>query len=164
MQLPDLLPDVQFPPLPRNDAAFRYTFEVKRAALGPYIVERWGWDEAFQMQMHQARFTEKPFFKIVRDRCEAGTLSVMRLPDHIRFGEFYLFPDYQGKGLGSRVLRHCLLLADEQGMPVRLEHLKWNPVGALYRRHGFAVVGESEIHWFMQRAPTKPAGWIRHVG
>ena len=156
MRLPDLFPDVQFHLLPRDYEALRYTFEAKRAAIEPYIVERWGWDEAFQMQTHQARFGEKPFFKIVRDRREVGTVSVMRLSDHVRFGEFYLFPDRQGKGLGTRVLRHCLSLADEQGLPVRLEHLKWNPVGALYRRHGFAVVGETESHWLMERAPTKP--------
>jgi GNAT superfamily N-acetyltransferase len=93
----------------------------------------------------------------VRDGRGVGTVSVRRIGDHIRFGEFYLFPDYQGKGLGTRVLRHCLSLADEQGVPVRLEYLKWNPVGTLYRRHGFAVIGETGIHWFMERAPMNPA-------
>ena len=153
MHLPDLLPDIRFPLLPRTEEALRYAFEAKRAAMGPYIVQRWGWDEALQMQLHQVRFAEKPFFKIVRDRQEVGTVSVTRLDDHIRFGEFYLPPGHQRKGLGPRVPQHCLSLADRQGMPVRLEYLKWNPVGALYRRHGFVVVGESDIHWFMQRAP-----------
>jgi GNAT superfamily N-acetyltransferase len=156
MQLPDLLPDVRFRLLPQSEEALRCAFEAKRAALGPYIVERWGWDEARQMQWHHARFGEKPFFKIVRDGRDVGTVSVMRLGDHIRFGEFYLFPDEQGKGLGSRVLRHCLSLADEQGLPVRLEYLKWNPVGTLYRRHGFVPVRETDIHWFMERPPNRP--------
>ena len=131
MHLPDLLPDAQFHLLPRNE-------------------------EAFQMQTHQAHFREKPFFKIARDGRDVGTESVMRFGDRIRFGEFYLFPDYQGEGLGTRVLQHCLAIADEQGVPVRLEYLKWNPIGALYRRNGFAVVGETETHWFMDRAPVKP--------
>jgi GNAT superfamily N-acetyltransferase len=153
MHLPDLAPDIQFRLLARDEEALRYSFEAKRLALGPYIAEHWGWDEALQMQMHLTRFREKPFFKIMRDGSEVGTLSIMRLSDHIRFGEFYLFPSYQGKGLGTRLLRHCLSLADQQGVPVRLEYLKWNPVGTLYRRHGFAVIGETEIHWLMQRAP-----------
>src|ERR1700732_3958926 len=119
MRLADLLPDVQFHVLPRNDEAFSYSFEAKRAALGPYIVERWGWDEALQMKMHRVRFSEKPFFKIVREGRDVGTVSVMRLADHIRFGEFYLFPDCQGKGLGTKVLQHCLACADEQEVPVR---------------------------------------------
>jgi GNAT superfamily N-acetyltransferase len=155
MHLPDLPPDVQFHLLPQSEQALRFSFEVKRAAMGPYIAERWGWDEALQMQTHQAHFGEKPFFKIVLDGRDVGIVSVMRLHGHIRFGEFYLLPDCQGKGLGTRVLQHCLFLADEQGLPVRLEHLKWNPVGSLYRRNGFAVVGETEIHWFMERTPVK---------
>jgi GNAT superfamily N-acetyltransferase len=157
MYLPDLLPDVQFHLLPQSAQALRYAFEAKRVAMGPYIEERWGWDEALQMKMHQAHFGAKPFFKIVCDGRDVGTVSVMKLTDHIRFGEFYLFPDHQRKGLGTRILRHFLALADEQGMPVRLEHLKWNPVGTLYRRHGFIVVGDNEIHWFMERPPLKPS-------
>ena len=153
MLLPDLPPDLRFPLLERSDEAFRYSFEAKRAALGPYIVERWGWDEQFQLQVHQARFNEKPFFRIVHDRRDAGTVSVMTLAGHIRFGEFYLFPDRQRKGLGGRILNHCLALADQRGLPVRLEYLKWNPVGTLYRRHGFTVIGETELHWLMERAP-----------
>jgi len=82
---------------------------------------------------------------------DVGTVSLMQLADCARFGEFYLLPTYQRGGIGSAVLRHCLVRADAEGVPVRLEHLKWNPVGTLYRRHGFAVVGETEIHWLMER-------------
>jgi GNAT superfamily N-acetyltransferase len=78
----------------------------------------------------------------------------MSQADHIRFGELYLFPGRQRRGLGSRVLAHCLALADAQRAPVRLEYLKWNPVGTLYRRHGFVVVGETAVHWLMERAPS----------
>lgn len=156
MLLPDMPPDVRFHLLSRTEEALRFTFEAKRQALGPYVVERWGWDEALQRRTHQTRFDEKPFFAIVLDGRPVGTVSVMRFDDHIRFGEFYLFPDSQRRGLGSRVLRHCLSLADAHGLPVRLEHLKWNPVGTLYRRHGFAVVGETEIHLLMERTPATP--------
>jgi GNAT superfamily N-acetyltransferase len=149
MQLPALAPDVEFQRLPET-----FSFAVKRAALGPYIVERWGWDEAVQRGIHEARLAEKPFFEIRRAGEAVGTVSVLRHADHIRFGEFYLWPAQQGQGLGTRILRHCLSLADTQALPVRLEYLKWNPVGSLYRRHGFVVIGESEIHWFMERQPS----------
>jgi hypothetical protein len=36
---------------------------------------------------------------------------------------------------------------------VRLQHLKWNPVGSLYRRHGFSVIDETENHFIMKRLP-----------
>lgn len=151
MELPDLLPDVTFPRLLRTAEAIEFAFEAKRAAMGPHIIRRWGWDEAFQRDVHQRRFEEKPFFQIRKSRQPIGTLSFQVAPDHVRFGEFYIFPAHQGRGLGSAVLRHCLAVADQRGLPVRLEHLHWNPVGSLYRRHGFVETGRSDIHTFMER-------------
>jgi GNAT superfamily N-acetyltransferase len=151
MLLPDLPPDLRFPLLPKDDdEALRYAFEVKRQAMSPYIVQRWGWDEALQMKLHRERFAEKPFSSVVWNERAIGTLSMAEFPGHIQFGEFYLLPEFQRQGLGSRIISHCLVLADARGLPVRLEHLKWNPVGPLYRRHGFTVTGESDIHWFME--------------
>ena len=75
----------------------------------------------------------------------------MRTDDFIRLGEFYLMPERQRRGLGTRILRHCLSLADDAGLPVCLEYLKWNPAGTLYRREGFVVIGETDIHYQMQR-------------
>jgi GNAT superfamily N-acetyltransferase len=157
MHLPDLPPDIEFHLLPKDEPALRYSFEAKRAAMGAYIVQRWGWDETLQIRLHGERFREKPFFKVMRRDHAIGTVSVMQLADHVRLGELYLFPEFQRHGLGGAILRHCLALADAQGLPVRLEYLKWNPVGTLYRRHGFAIIAESEIHWFMERPPAKPS-------
>jgi GNAT superfamily N-acetyltransferase len=151
MELPDLLPDIQFCLLPKTDDALRFSFEVKRAAMGPHIIARWGWNEDYQWQTHRIHFREKPFLQIIRSEQSIGTVSVARHDDHIRFGEFYLFPEHHGKGLGTRVLQHCLIFADAEELPVRLEYLKWNPVGSLYRRHGFVTISESEIHWFLER-------------
>jgi GNAT superfamily N-acetyltransferase len=152
--LPDLPPDVTFTLLPKCGEAFRFSFEAKRAALGPHIVQHWGWDEKLQLDAHHTRFHGKPFFSISHGLREVGTVSVIEFFDHIRFGEFYLFPNSQRNGLGTRILKHCLAVADKKGKPVRLEYLKWNPVGSLYERHGFVVVGETEIHWLLERQPS----------
>ena len=157
MHLPNLPPDIEFHVLPKDERALRYSFEVKRTAMRPYIVQRWGWDEALQLRLHSDRFSEKPFYEIVRSNCAVGTVSLMQHADHIRFGEFYLLPQCQRQGLGSKILQHCLALADARNLPTRLEYLKWNPVGALYRRHGFVVIGETEIHWLLERPLTKPS-------
>ncbi len=120
--------------------------------MGPHIVKRWAWDEAFQRDLHARRFAEKPFFEIRRAAGQRlGTVSFQVHPDHVRFGEFYLFPEYQGQGTGTAIFAHCLRVADSLNLPVRLEYLHWNPVGSLYRRHGFVEVGRSEIHCFMER-------------
>ena len=155
MQLPDLPPDIAFYQLAKSDGDFTFSFAVKRAALGPYIIERWGWDEQFQAQRHAERLEEKLLFAIERTGQRIGTVSLMSVDDHLRFGEFYLWPDQQRKGTGTRILQHCMSLADRAGRALRLEYLKWNPVGRLYQRHGFKMIGESDIHWYVEREPQK---------
>ena len=151
MELPDLPPDLVFPRLSVCQEDIDFAFDVKRAAMGPHIVRRWAWDEAFQRDLHERRFREKPFFEIRRPGLRLGTVSFHVLAEYVRVGEFYLFPEHQGRGTGSSILAHCLSVADGLKLPVRLEHLHWNPVGSLYRRHGFAEIGRSEIHTYMER-------------
>jgi ribosomal protein S18 acetylase RimI-like enzyme len=68
-------------------------------------------------------------------------------------------PDRQGQGLGTRLLRPILAHADESGLPCYLE-TSTERTRALYRRHGFEVVGEGDVEeggprlWGMVR----PAG------
>jgi GNAT superfamily N-acetyltransferase len=154
-ELPDLPPDLSFPRLARDAAALRFAFEVKRAAMGPHITARWGWDEAFQLDFHRRRFAELPLRAIALEGRPVGTLAVTEAADHLRLDEFYLLPEVQRRGLGTRILRHLGGIADVSGLPIRLRHLAWNPVGALYEREGFRVTGETESHREMERPPAR---------
>ncbi|MDO8285992.1 MAG: GNAT family N-acetyltransferase [Rhodoferax sp.] len=133
---------------------YEFSFEAKRQALGPHIAVRWDWNEDFQDEMHRKRWSERPWSIIQNEEQSIGTLSVEEKEDHIRFGEFYLFPEHQRQGIGSRVLRLVLDKADTLRLPVRLEYLKWNPVATLYLRNGFGVVSQNDIHFFLTREPN----------
>lgn len=84
-----------------------------------------------------------------------GTVSENFLATHLQFGEFYILAPYRRQGFGTGVLVEALRKADALGMETRLEYLKWNPVGSLYARHGFKVVGENDIHCFLARRPNE---------
>ena len=155
--LPALEPNISFEYLPPSEHALEFSFAAKKEALGPHICARWPWDEAYQREVHHARFSEKPFFSILQGVNAVGTLSWMICADHALFGEFYLFKVYQGQGLGTRILQHALVQADALHLPVRLEYLKWNPVGRLYLRHGFHPTHETDIHVYLERSATTSA-------
>jgi GNAT superfamily N-acetyltransferase len=144
MEIPKLAPDLVFTRLPTTPAAIDFVFAVKRAAMVPHVEQRWPWDDAFQRDLLQRRFDERAFFQIRQAGRPIGGLSLMVHPEHVQFGEFYLLPEVQRRGLGTAILRHCLAQADDLGLPVRLEYLHWNPAGALYRREGFAEIGTSD--------------------
>lgn len=154
VKLPSLLPDIEFEVLPNTINALDEAFEAKRDAMGPHIKKQWGWDEDFQYTVHKERFSEKPFFRIILNGENIGVVSVFSTEKHVQFGEFYLLRQHRGNGLGSRILKHCLSQADKMNLPVKLEFLKWNPVRTLYLRHGFEIVGENDIHCFMERLPN----------
>lgn len=109
MDIPDLSPDIRFRPLMASYHAFSYM--VKVDAMGPHIKRRWAWEERFQRALHQEKLRSKPFL-VGEDA--VGTVSLERHPGHIQFGEFYILFAYRGRGLGSRVLCHCLSIADRE--------------------------------------------------
>jgi GNAT superfamily N-acetyltransferase len=148
--IPDLVP-LRFELLSNDAQSIAFAFSAKKIAMGPHIHAKWGWDEAYQFQTHASRFNEKPFFAIRRTLESLGTVSWLVREDYARLGEFYLFDQFQGAGLGTKILRHLLAQADALRLPVRLEYLKWNPVGNLYLRNGFVPTHETDIHIFLER-------------
>jgi hypothetical protein len=56
MNIPPLPPDLVFPALAHTPADLSFSFEVKRAAIGPYVERRWGWDEDYQLLVHRQHF------------------------------------------------------------------------------------------------------------
>ncbi|MCJ2111288.1 GNAT family N-acetyltransferase [Methylobacterium sp. E-025] len=149
-------PDLTFPALGNTAGDIDFAFRVKQAAPGPHVTVRWGWNETFQRAVHERCFNEKPFFAIERAGRRLGTISIESCSTHLRLGEFYLLPAFQGRGLGTAILRHCLTLADALRLPVRLEYLRWNPVGSLYRRCGCVELGRTDVHCLMERPSTSP--------
>lgn len=67
-------------------------------------------------------------------------------------------PSLQGRGLGARLIRHGLDLAERDGLPAFLETGQPDNV-AMYQRFGFHVVGQEDAPaggptiWFMSTAP-----------
>lgn len=151
VELPSLPPDLSFPRLGNTGDEISFAFSAKSSALGPHIVARWGWDEDFQREVHDKRYAFKTFFAIERAGEKIGTISIDIFASHIQLGEFYLFSDFQRRGIGTAVLQHFVEFADDRKLPVRLEYLRWNPVGRLYIRFGFLELTRSETHCFMER-------------
>lgn len=133
---------------------FESTFLIKRDAMRDTISAEWGWNEDVQRKFHSDRFYSKTFHGIAQNGEMIGTLSIEVLDTHLQFGEFYLLKAWRGKGMGTEILNYVTSLADQHRKIIRLEYLKWNPVGSLYHRHGFKVIGQTEIHHLMERRPV----------
>ena len=138
---------------PATPEDFAFAFEAKKDAIGPHVMARWGWDDAFQMEHHRKHWQEKLWQIIIVDQEPVGTVSIDIKPTHLQFGEFYICHHYRRHGLGTAVLTYVLQSADQSRIETRLEYLKWNPVASLYARHGFRVISENKTHYFLARPP-----------
>jgi ribosomal protein S18 acetylase RimI-like enzyme len=142
-------------PMTKEPDSFEFSFTAKKVALGPHIESKWGWDETFQRRLHSERWAAKAFYRIVVEGENAGTVAIDEWPGHVQLGEFYLLPAFQRRGIGREILELVIENAAAKHLPVRLECLKWNPAISLYKRAGFVVTRESDIHYFMERI-TEP--------
>jgi GNAT superfamily N-acetyltransferase len=86
-----------------------------------------------------------------------GTMPVGRLYHdwscrEARVIDIALLPEYRGAGIGTRLMRALVAEAARRAMPMCLYVEFDNPVRSLYRRLGFAPVGENGVYEQMRRA------------
>lgn len=133
-----------------EDNAFLYS--TAKAASGQYVIQTYGeWDDADQQRRFAARIG-KEFDQIIQlSGVPVGCLSVKWESDHVYIVRIYLDPKVQGLGIGSYLVKDVLARAKALHLPVRLRVFKVNPALKFWRRHGFAIVSETETHWSMEK-------------
>ncbi len=103
-------------------------------------------------EQHMARVEEAFAHShlIKRDSQVVGLIKYCRHPDGVEIMQLQIHPDFQGKGIGSKVLQQ--IFTENPHQPVRLTVLKANPAFALYQRLGFVVTGEDDYEYHLSRA------------
>ena len=125
---------------------FAALYAVHREAMERYVAETWGsWDEAFQRR-HFDEFWPPERRAIVVAGETAGFLDLLERDGVAWVGNIELAPTWQGRGIGSAIMRDILREAAARQRPVGLQVLKVNPARRLYLRLGFRDTGASETH------------------
>ncbi|WP_246278840.1 GNAT family N-acetyltransferase [Phytohabitans rumicis] len=130
---------------PATPADSEFCFALRQVALRPYVEATWGWDEAAQRGFHERRFDPAATQIVTVDGRDVGRLVVERGPDETVLGLIELLPAYQGRGIGTALIRDLIA----EGRPVALEVLAVNRKAyALYERLGFRETGrdETKVH------------------
>ena len=81
-----------------------------------------------------------------------GLLKILREPTEWRVVQVQLLPEYQGSGIGGRLLGALVAQARDAGVSIALSVLKGNPARHLYERLGFEITSEGERVFHMQAA------------
>lgn len=131
-----------------EDADFFY--EVKKTVLKEYIEKIWGWNEDFQLQFHKDNYNFLTTSVIHCQGNPAGVVEIKENDSRIFICSLYLLPAYQGRGVGTDLIRNCISKASVAHKNVELEVLKLNEHALrLYQRLGFIITGSDDNKFFM---------------
>ena len=131
---------------PASPADFEATLAIKKQALGPYIEQVWGWDDAFQRAYHIDHFNPGNTSLLEYTGREAGLLEGAEAADHIFIQSLLVLPEFQNKGIGTYLLRQLMTQAVAADKPLMLEVLQVNSSALrLYQRLGFTLRNTTEL-------------------
>jgi GNAT superfamily N-acetyltransferase len=133
------------------DHAFLHA--LSREAYEPLAMRLFGlWDEAGQKARLEAKILQLQFRIVEFAGQPVGAISSSEHGDHVRLHEMMILPGFQGRGIGSVVLRRELRRAEAIGKPLRLHTSRLNRAQEFYRRHGFVETGRDEMFIDMENA------------
>lgn len=122
-------------------------YEIHRAAMGPYVIELWGWDDAWQAEAFTKNFDPGSTHVIVVGEQLVGFFETHDDAEDVFLSKIELDPAFQRRGIGTRVIADVLAEARGRGKCVHLQVFKINQrARSLYRRLGFVETGETSRH------------------
>jgi GNAT superfamily N-acetyltransferase len=98
-------------------------------------------------------YKDAEFNLILLDDKPVGRLYIWRTETQIRIMDIALLPDFQGKGIGTKILQSIIQESEKSGKKVTMHVEYFNPALRLYERLGFKKVDDSGIYFYMERQP-----------
>ena len=132
-----------------TQADYAWLFELKKASMGGYIDEVYGWNDADQEVYFKRDFFPEEITIITIDGVDAGMHVVEKEERGYFLRRIEVHPDFQGRGIGSAVIQDILDRARSEEGRVRLMVFRINPAQQLYKRLGFEIVRETKTHYEM---------------
>ena len=116
-----------------------------------HIERTWGWDERWQRAEFRRRFRKQRISVIEIDAKSIGAIWLEDRRGSVYIEELQILPEYQGRGVGTAVLKQVIAAAGKRGLAVGLAVLRTNP-GArrLYERLGFKVTAVAQPFVYMR--------------
>ena len=132
---------------PATDSDQPTLFDLHRAVFHGHIEKIWGWDENWQRDNFAAEFAGAATSVIEQNGRIVGYVQILDKEDRIHVQNIAISPEYQGKGIGSRILKNLQLQAAARQVPLRLGAFRTNTLAQkLYERLGFRRTGATDTH------------------
>lgn len=132
---------------------YPFAYEVKKNAYKKYVEKCWGaWIEEDQKKYFNLFITQvkEHAYIIQYNNKDIGFYNGEMLENgNYEIGNIIIIPEYQGKGIGTGILKG--ILEKYANYNIMLRYFKQNPASALYERCGFEKSGETDFHCHMMK-------------
>ena len=138
--------------------AFR---KIHHAAYHDLIERIFGpWQEEWQDRYFDAAWHRASHDNLYIDGSLVGYCSVEDGDGFVQVNELVIDPTFQGRGIGSALLKEVMAAARDRQLPVHLQTHHINRAAELYRRLGFVETGQTETHRLFEWTPAgkQPTG------
>ncbi len=136
-----------------TEADFEFVRKVHHLAYRDMVIRQYGeWDDSIQDEFFKNSWDRLPHKIIVCDGEPCGYCCLLESEDAIDVMELAILPEWQGKGIGSDLLKTVIEKGKSLGVSSRLNVMKTND-GAkrLYERLGFEVFDMTATHFKMRQ-------------
>jgi len=148
--------------IPADESHNEFLFQARKETFAWLVSKVWGkWEESVQRKISADEYKGRQPILILYNNQIVGSYTCTKSTDHYDFGNFFILPKYQNRGIGSFVLKKVLGETDKTDLPVKLVYWDFNPSGRLYTRMGFIPIGRQNFegrqeYWVIaERLPKK---------
>lgn len=128
-----------------------FIYEIKKKYLYQYVEMLFGWDEEYQRYDFESDFNFYDFRIITLDGERIGFVQTQENEYRINIKEIHILPEYQGKGLGSRIINEINDRAAKKRKYVSADCFIANERACnLYKSLGFSLMEKTDTHYIFQ--------------
>ena len=129
-----------------------FIIELKILGMKWYIEKIYGWNLERQKELTLNELNRNlPNIKIiVADGKDVGTTCLLEYDDYFQVGLIVIHPDYQNKGIATKILSDYIALANSKKKRIAIKTFKENPAQKLYQRLGFKIYNTDNTHLHLE--------------
>lgn len=135
---------------PSTEEDFEFIFSLNKINMKKYVDIIRGWNEEYERADMKNKFMPGTHKIIQVDEQDVGTILIQEELGHFKLAHLELLPQFQNKGIGTKLIKEILDKAKTKNKYVWLKVLKTNPAIELYKKLGFVKIGEEELKYIMR--------------